>query len=1671
MMVFARRRKGRRSNSDVKLHTGNGEVQAGGGQPPSQSLPLVRHASTADYLAAAPVEQTSVWDQARRPARPAKLLSQTTSKSSTADLELLIQNGNTAHRLTGTTPIPLLPRSGAASLRTPSATPATASSPHSSIPNPLAALFARNSVSDAFGSIVLLCASRFSSDPASATLPEAVVPPQDPPAPLPDPDPRIQGIIGTATAGPRNAAAAPTEGHSQLTPAPGRQLAGPSTLEHPPTRRAPPSAQEVLPTASDVPLEASRGEPAAVPLPGPSLRPLTHPAASAASAPDVVLAPHPDAPTAAALAAPHATLEPLPPDAPSPSHDASVPAPGSGRPQPAVAPSDATAPPPPGLDQSGCQHTPPPTNPATGLRPHTLGTAALEPGCLLEPPPPPLSLAAVLALPRWGLPPVSHPYTSTNSRSSSSHDGLRVNRCPSANALLMSRDGLPLSPTGLRALQVLAAVERHSVTSSAANVVHLSASLHPSSPRTSLDNPALEVLSKGVYEAMWRRPRQQQQHRSSLTLEGAAPPPVPRRPPHHQPSLPNLRHHGSPWGVGAGSSLPPQAASLPPSSSCEFQATLHGSSFRRGASDAGKAHNASSLSPRMSVFDACLDGALSEGPPPRHGSSGTPPASDSSAVSSFCSQRRPSWTHPRVQQSSMGAACGPAPPQECTEADVASHAHDGHWLPGGSMHRTSNGLSVLGGRSRMAQPGHRADEAQLGCITTQDSGSLLTPALLSVGRMQQQQQRAGHQLPDCCSSVPRLSASSCGGAPGSVQDRGEAPSPVRRSGLGPLADSQHTSPTPHARPTSCSSNRDAAPSHIAHPVTPSSSPVTVAAAAAAAGRGLISHDIHLDTDSGEAVFTGTAPAAAASSPPTHEGLNQSSFQAAIQQLQLSCAQQQQQQQQQQQPSSRLSSSFPQLDGAPELSAASPGGAWAITRPGGAEPAGQAAAFAGCRDRRSLDVRSAGSDSSGGGSPLLVSAASVLRATRVAQEASLVEMHKAVEALFMSDCEVYRQVHESIKNVNSLAKETQRLEFCKDASGATIINQYVVVKALGQGSFGKVKLCLNTLDGNMYAIKMINQALIIRQLQRPTVLRKADRRGAAGLMQARPDHHHHHSGTNTVAPTQGGPCAGGPPQDPAFALPGSSSGTHALTGDGVRARRSGGSLDVLNSVMREIAVMKKMDHPHVVKLYEVINPPCSPHLMLVMEYMERGPVLETRKQSGFERLSEDRAQVVFRQVLSGLDYLHYNSLVHGDLKPENLLLSGRGEVKLADFGSCRVVGHGSSLPDGKSLCTPAFQAPECVSRGDADPFASDMWALGVCLFCFVCGALPFQGTCGIDVLASIRTQPLQFPPGETAVSQSVQHLISRLLDKDPQTRAKMQETMAHPWVTRGELRPMQCLKQLLAPPGLIRVSMIEQSSAINQSSFVSMIRAKTKEQSVQHGEFLFREGEEAHCIYMIMSGVVQLIRSLDDSNYQLGPLHVVPVYGNGAPQPLTHDPAGQGVGACDGGEAQGVLDPVGDGRDVLGSIASEDSFDVDLDDSINLEDPGIEKLGAPLVDGKLHLDRRQLTHLRDRTKSAVLGAGSEYVSGVKGPGQVVGEISFDTGCNTVHRHGARADGPVVVIKLTEENFIKALLRLYEDDVGRPAPTAGGGAGTLGGVAAGGVARGGTDAVGQAAGPGR
>ncbi|XP_049287208.1 calcium/calmodulin-dependent protein kinase kinase 1 isoform X1 [Anopheles funestus] len=221
---------------------------------------------------------------------------------------------------------------------------------------------------------------------------------------------------------------------------------------------------------------------------------------------------------------------------------------------------------------------------------------------------------------------------------------------------------------------------------------------------------------------------------------------------------------------------------------------------------------------------------------------------------------------------------------------------------------------------------------------------------------------------------------------------------------------------------------------------------------------------------------------------------------------------------------------------------------------------------------------------------------------------------------------------------------------------------------------------------------------------------------------------------------------------------------------------------LDRVYREIAVLKKLDHPNVVKLVEVLDDPLEDSLYLVFELVQQGEVLSIPTDTP---LSEERAWNVFRDVLLGVEYLHYQRIIHGDLKPANLLLSDSGSVKVADLGVCNeFLGEDAAMNNGSTAGTPAFRAPETLLPGQHfyNGKAADIWALGATLFSLVHGNVPFIATSVPGVYEKIKNDPLEYPEN-SSIGEDLRDLISRMLDKDPQQRITLPQIKEHTWLTR------------------------------------------------------------------------------------------------------------------------------------------------------------------------------------------------------------------------------------------------------------------------------------------------
>mmetsp|Transcript_14840 Transcript_14840/g.58208 ORF Transcript_14840/g.58208 Transcript_14840/m.58208 type:complete len:516 (-) Transcript_14840:70-1617(-) len=218
-----------------------------------------------------------------------------------------------------------------------------------------------------------------------------------------------------------------------------------------------------------------------------------------------------------------------------------------------------------------------------------------------------------------------------------------------------------------------------------------------------------------------------------------------------------------------------------------------------------------------------------------------------------------------------------------------------------------------------------------------------------------------------------------------------------------------------------------------------------------------------------------------------------------------------------------------------------------------------------------------------------------------------------------------------------------------------------------------------------------------------------------------------------------------------------------------------SLSMDAKIRREIQILKLFRHPHIIKLYEVIETPTD--IFMVMEYVPGGELFEYIVRHG--KLSEDEARKFFQQILYGVDYCHRQRVVHRDLKPENLLLDSKNNVKIADFGLSNLMRDGDLL---KTSCgSPNYAAPEVISGQLYAGAEVDIWSCGVILFALLCARLPFDDEYIPDLFKKIRTGAYSMP---AHLSQECKQLIASMLVVDPLKRSTISEIRSHPWVTRG-----------------------------------------------------------------------------------------------------------------------------------------------------------------------------------------------------------------------------------------------------------------------------------------------
>lgn len=235
------------------------------------------------------------------------------------------------------------------------------------------------------------------------------------------------------------------------------------------------------------------------------------------------------------------------------------------------------------------------------------------------------------------------------------------------------------------------------------------------------------------------------------------------------------------------------------------------------------------------------------------------------------------------------------------------------------------------------------------------------------------------------------------------------------------------------------------------------------------------------------------------------------------------------------------------------------------------------------------------------------------------------------------------------------------------------------------------------------------------------------------------------------------------------------GTHILTGEKVAVKilEKERIVDVadVERVAREIHILKLLQHPHVIQLYEIIETPRQ--LYLIMEYCSGGELFDHIVASG--RVREREACRFLHQIVAGVEQIHRMNVVHRDLKPENLLLDEHRNIKIVDFGLSNTFQEGQLL---KTACgSPCYAAPEMIAGHRYVPSLCDIWSCGVILFALVCGYLPFEDQNTAALYRKILNADYQPPK---FISDSVRDLIARMLTTDPEQRYTVQRIRAHAW---------------------------------------------------------------------------------------------------------------------------------------------------------------------------------------------------------------------------------------------------------------------------------------------------
>ncbi|KAK0090788.1 hypothetical protein PV325_003808 [Microctonus aethiopoides] len=214
--------------------------------------------------------------------------------------------------------------------------------------------------------------------------------------------------------------------------------------------------------------------------------------------------------------------------------------------------------------------------------------------------------------------------------------------------------------------------------------------------------------------------------------------------------------------------------------------------------------------------------------------------------------------------------------------------------------------------------------------------------------------------------------------------------------------------------------------------------------------------------------------------------------------------------------------------------------------------------------------------------------------------------------------------------------------------------------------------------------------------------------------------------------------------------------------------------------RELDILTKIENPHIIQVHSILQR--GPRVFIFMRCADNGDLLDFIIRNGV--VPEQQSKIWFRQMASGLQYLHAKNIAHRDLKCENILLSRKFNVKLADFGFARFcVDHENRRVLSQTYCgSAAYAAPEVVSGTPYNPKLADVWSLGIILYIMLNGSMPFDDKNLTKLLKDQMSQNWVFRSRvQKTVSSVAKSIVSHILQPDITRRLTLDRVLSHEWI--------------------------------------------------------------------------------------------------------------------------------------------------------------------------------------------------------------------------------------------------------------------------------------------------